>query len=44
MLETTPVGLNLAKNVFPVHGTDAIGIAVLRRRLLLGSGTEQART
>ena len=33
MLELTTVGLDLAKNVFQVHGADACGGAVLRKKL-----------
>ncbi len=33
MLETTTVGLDLAKNVFQAHGADASGRAVLRKKL-----------
>lgn len=33
MLEITTVGLDLAKNVFQVHGADASGRPVLRKRL-----------
>jgi hypothetical protein len=30
------IGLDLAKNVFQVHGTDPAGRCVLRRRLRVG--------
>ena len=33
MAEITTVGLDLAKNVFPAHGSDASGRAVLRKKL-----------
>ena len=33
MSEIISVGLNLAKNVFLVHGADALGRAVLRKKL-----------
>jgi transposase len=33
MSEITTVGLDLAKNVFQVHGVDAVGATVLRRQL-----------
>jgi hypothetical protein len=33
MSKVTTVGLDLAKNVFQVHGIDAMGMAVLRKRL-----------
>ena len=33
MSEITTVGLDLAKNVFQVHGADASGQAVLRKKL-----------
>jgi transposase len=33
MSEITTVGLDLAENVFQVHGADASGRAVLRKRL-----------
>ena len=33
MPEITTVGLDLAKNVFQVHGADGSGRAVLRRKL-----------
>lgn len=42
MSEIITVGLDLAKNVFQVHGADATGGAVLRKKLrraqVLGSG------
>ena len=34
MSEIITVGLDLAKNVFQLHGADASGRAVLRRKLL----------
>ena len=33
MSEITTVGLDLAKNVFQVHGADASGLGVLRKKL-----------
>ena len=33
MSEIATVGLDLAKNVFQVHGADATGSAVLRKKL-----------
>jgi hypothetical protein len=33
MLDIITVGLDLAKNVFQVHGADGIGQAVLRKKL-----------
>ena len=33
MSEITTVGLDLAKNVFQAHGADALGRAVLRKKL-----------
>jgi transposase len=33
MAEITTVGLDLAKNVFQAHGADALGRAVLRKKL-----------
>ena len=33
MNEITTVGLDLAKNIFRVHGVDATGAAVLRKRV-----------
>ncbi|MCA3456416.1 MAG: IS110 family transposase, partial [Rhodobacter sp.] len=33
MLEIITVGLDLAKNVFRVHGADGAGQAVLRKKL-----------
>jgi transposase len=36
MSEVTTIGLDLAKHVFQVHGTDASGAAVLRKRLRRG--------
>ena len=33
MNEITTIGLDLAKNVFQVHGVDATGAAVLRKRV-----------
>src|SRR5262249_25969098 len=36
MSEVTPIGLDLAKHVFQVHGIDAQGATVLRKRLRRG--------
>jgi transposase len=36
MKEVTTIGLDLAKNVFQVHGVDASGRAVVRRQLRRG--------
>jgi transposase len=36
MNEITTIGLDLAKHVFQVHGIDAQGTAVLRKRLRRG--------
>ena len=36
MGSVTTIGLNLAKNVFQVHGVDAEGVAVIRQRLTRG--------
>jgi transposase len=36
MNEITTIGLDLAKNVFQVHGVDASGAVVLRKRLRRG--------
>jgi transposase len=36
MNEITTIGLDLAKNVFEVHGVDATGVAVLRKRVRRG--------
>jgi transposase len=36
MSEVTTIGLDLAKHVFQVHGVDASGVTVLRRRLQRG--------
>ncbi len=33
MQEVTTIGLDLAKNVFQVHGVDASGATVIRRQL-----------
>ncbi len=33
MKEVTTIGLNLAKNVFQVHGVDTEGAVVVRRQL-----------
>jgi transposase len=33
MTEVTTIGLDLAKNVFQVHGVDASGETVIRRQL-----------
>ena len=33
MSEVTTIGLDLAKNVFQVHGIDALGRVVVRRQL-----------
>ncbi len=33
MTEVTTIGLDLAKNVFQVHGVDAAGATVIRRQL-----------
>jgi len=35
-MKVTTVGLDLAKHVFPVHGVDAHGKAVLRRQISRG--------
>ena len=32
-MQTTTIGLDLAKNIFQVHGVDAVGRVVLKRRL-----------
>ena len=40
MSEIATVGLDLAKNVFQVHGADASGRAVLRRTLRRGQVLE----
>ena len=40
MSEITTVGLDLAKNVFQLHGADASGRAVLRRKLRRGQVLE----
>jgi hypothetical protein len=37
MSEITTIGLDLAKHVFQVHGIDAQGTTVLRKRLLCGT-------
>ena len=37
MNEISTVGLDLAKNVFQVHGVDASGEVVLRRQLRRGA-------
>ena len=36
MSEVTTIGLDLAKHVFQVHGTDASGATVLRKQLRRG--------
>ena len=33
MAQITTIGLDIAKSVFQVHGVDAEGVTVLRRRL-----------
>ncbi len=33
MKEVTTIGIDLAKNVFQVHGVDASGVTVIRRQL-----------
>jgi hypothetical protein len=38
MNEITTVGLDLAKNVFQVHGVDAEGTTVLRKQLRRAAG------
>ncbi len=38
MSEITTVGLDLAKNVFQVHGVDAEGTTVLRKTASAGAG------
>ena len=35
-MEITTIGLDLAKHVFQVHGVDAYGSVVLKRRLRRG--------
>jgi transposase len=39
-MQVTTVGLDIAKNVFRVHGIDAHGRAVLRKRLARGQVLE----
>ena len=36
MRNVTTIGLDIAKNVFQVHGVDADGAAVIRQRLTRG--------
>ena len=36
MGSVTTIGLDLARNVFQVHGVDAEGVAVIRQRLTRG--------
>ncbi len=33
MNEVTPIGLDLAKNIFQIHGVDALGEVMARRQL-----------
>jgi hypothetical protein len=40
MSEVVTVGLDLAKNVFPLHGAGASGRAMLRRKLRRGQVLE----
>ena len=40
MSEIITVGLDLAKNVFQVHGTDGAGRAVLRKKIRRGQVLE----
>ena len=40
MSEITTIGLDLAKNVFQIHGVDAVGAVVLRKRLRRGQVLE----
>jgi transposase len=40
MNEVTTIGLDLAKNVFKVHGVDASGRAVVRRQLTEVNGRD----
>lgn len=40
MSEIATIGLDLAKNVFQLHGADASGRAALRRRTRRGHGLE----
>lgn len=35
-MKVTTIGLNLAKNVFQIHGADATGRPILRRKLRRG--------
>jgi hypothetical protein len=35
-MQVTTIGLDLAKSIFQVHGTDALGRAVLKPRLRRG--------
>ena len=39
-MQITTVGLDIAKNVFQVHGADAQGRAVLKRKLARGKVLE----
>jgi transposase len=39
-MQVTTIGLDIAKNLFQVHGVDARGRVVLRRRLARARGLE----
>ncbi len=44
MTEVTMIGLDLAKNVFQVHGVDASGKTVIRRQLRRGQFCPSSRS
>ena len=41
-MQVTTIGLDLAKSIFQVHGTDAAGRTVLKRRLRRAAPHERA--
>ena len=43
-MQITTVGLDIAKRVFQVHGADASGKTVLRRKLQEGGGADVLRS
>ena len=38
MDSVTTIGLDIAKSVFQVHGVDAVGAVIIRRKLTRGAG------
>jgi hypothetical protein len=43
MDNVTTIGLDIAKTVFQVHGVDAVGAVVIRRKLPVGGSSGSSR-